>query len=77
MTFKEKLNNIASEACGDEGLIRVISELLDTVTSLIVFSYIKINLKGYADFKNKIDDILEEEKEMLLNKYRTAIEEEL
>ena len=77
MNFKEKLTNIAAEACESEGLVRVISELLDTMTSLIVFSYIKTNLKGYDDFKYKINEILGEEKIMLLEKYQTALREEL
>ena len=76
MNFREKLNDIASEAC-ESDCIQTIADLLDTLTSLLVFAYVKTSLKNYKDFENKINKLLKEAKEMLLDKYQKALFQEL
>lgn len=75
--FKSKLNDLTAEACETEGINQVLFSLIDTLTSMIVFSYIKTNMKGYKDFKEKVDDITRALGDACLDKYQTALEEEL
>jgi len=76
--FDNKLMNLVASGCSDSRRAgETLDSLIDSTTSLIVYLYIKTNLKSYDDFVTKAGNILKESKEILLEKYQIAMENEI
>jgi len=75
--FEIKLRDLVSETCEKEGIDIAMLGLIDILSSLTAFGYIKNRLKSYNDFEIRLDNLLKNFKDVALEKYQTALEKEI